>query len=37
MEDVAAVLEAEGVASFAASFDDLMGTLATKAAELTGR
>ena len=36
MEDVAAVLEAEGVASFAASFDDLMDSLATKAAQLTG-
>jgi len=37
MEEVAAVLEAEGVASFAASFDDLMQSLATKAADLTGR
>ena len=37
MEDVAAVLEAEGVASFAASFDDLMQSLATKAAKLAGR
>lgn len=35
MEDVAAVLEAEGVASFAASFDDLMDSLAAKAAKLT--
>jgi transaldolase len=37
MEDVAAVLETEGVASFAASFDDLMASLTTKAAELTAR
>jgi transaldolase len=37
MEDVAAVLETEGVASFAASFDDLMDSLTKKAAELTGR
>ena len=37
MEDVAAVLETEGVASFAASFDDLMASLTKKAAELTGR
>ena len=37
MEDVAAVLESEGVASFAASFDDLMASLTKKAAELTGR
>jgi transaldolase len=37
MEDVAAVLEAEGVASFAASFDDLMASLATKAADLASR
>jgi transaldolase len=37
MEEVAEVLEAEGVASFAASFDDLMDSLAAKAAELTGR
>jgi len=37
MEDVAAVLESEGVASFAASFDDLMDSLTKKAAELTGR
>ena len=36
MEDVAQVLEAEGVASFAASFDDLMDSLAKKAAALTG-
>ena len=34
MEDVAGVLEAEGVASFAASFDDLMDTLAAKAKQL---
>ncbi|HVC66611.1 MAG TPA: transaldolase [Acidimicrobiales bacterium] len=34
MEDVAAVLETEGVASFAASFDDLMATLSTKAEAL---
>ena len=31
MEDVAGVLESEGVASFAASFDDLMDTLRAKA------
>ena len=37
MEDVAQVLETEGVASFAASFDDLMDSLAKKAAELAGR
>jgi transaldolase len=37
MEDVAAVLETEGVASFAASFDDLMDSLTKKAAELAGR
>ena len=37
MEDVAAVLEAEGVASFASSFDDLMASLTKKATELTGR
>jgi len=34
MEEVAAVLESEGVASFASSFDDLMATLEAKAAEL---
>ena len=34
MEDVAGVLETEGVASFAASFDDLMATLAAKATAL---
>jgi len=37
MEDVAGVLETEGVASFAASFDDLMASLTTKAGELAGR
>ena len=37
MEDVAAVLETEGVASFAASFDDLMDSLTKKAVELSGR
>ena len=37
MEDVAGVLETEGVASFAASFDDLMAPLTTKAGELAGR
>jgi transaldolase len=36
MEDVAATLEAEGVASFAASFDDLMRSLNDKAAALAG-
>ena len=36
MEDVAGVLETEGVASFAASFDDLMASLQDKAAELAG-
>ena len=36
MEDVAATLETEGVASFAASFDDLMGSLTDKAAALAG-
>jgi transaldolase len=35
MEDVAGVLENEGVASFAASFDDLMESLTAKAAVLT--
>jgi len=34
MEDVAGVLESEGVASFAASFDDLMATLEAKATTL---
>jgi len=37
MEDVAGTLEAEGVASFAASFDDLMTSLTDKAASLTAR
>ena len=37
MEDVAAVLETEGVASFAASFDDLIEALTKKAAELAAR
>jgi transaldolase len=37
MEDVAGVLETEGVASFAASFDDLMASLTQKAAELAAR
>ena len=36
MEDVAATLETEGVASFAASFDDLMTSLTDKAAALAG-
>ena len=36
MEEVAAVLETEGVASFAASFDELMDSLTKKAAQLTG-
>ncbi len=36
MEDVAQVLEREGVASFAASFDDLMDTLRSKADALRG-
>ncbi len=36
MEDVAATLETEGVASFAASFDDLMASLTDKAAALAG-
>jgi transaldolase len=35
--DVAATLEAEGVASFAASFDDLLATLDKKAASLAAR
>jgi transaldolase len=35
MEEVAGVLESEGVASFAASFDDLMQSLTDKAAALT--
>ena len=37
MEDVAGVLETEGVASFAASFDDLMKSLTAKADVLTAR
>ncbi len=36
MEEVAGVLETEGVASFAASFDDLMDSLEKKAATLAG-
>jgi transaldolase len=36
MEDVANVLEAEGVASFAKSFDELMQSLSDKANALTG-
>ena len=36
MADVAATLEHEGVASFAKSFDELMQTLADKAAPLSG-
>jgi transaldolase len=36
MDDVAAVLEREGVASFEKSFDELLATLEAKAAELTG-
>ena len=35
MTDVGRTLEEEGVASFAKSFDELMGTLGEKAAELT--
>ena len=34
MDDLAAKLEREGVASFQASFDELLAALATKAAEL---
>ena len=37
MEDVAQVLEAEGVASFAKSFDELMQSLSDKATELATR
>jgi len=37
MEDVAATLEAEGVASFAKSFDELMQSLSDKANALGGR
>ena len=36
MDDVAAVLEREGVASFAASFDDLIATLTDSAERLRG-
>lgn len=36
MDDVGRTLEQEGVASFAKSFDELMGSLSDKAAELTG-
>jgi transaldolase len=36
MDDVAELLEREGVASFEKSFDELLGTLEAKAAELTG-
>jgi transaldolase len=36
MEDVAQTLEAEGVASFAKSFDELMQSLSDKANELSG-
>ena len=36
MDDVAEVLEREGVASFEKSFDELLATLEAKAAELTG-
>ena len=35
MDDVAAQLEREGVASFAAAFDELIAALDTKAATLT--
>ena len=34
MDDVAKTLEAEGVASFAKSFEELLSALSTKAAEL---
>jgi transaldolase len=37
MEDVAQVLEAEGVASFAKSFDELMQSLSDKANVLADR
>jgi transaldolase len=37
MEDVADTLEREGVASFGASFDDLVASLERKAAQLTGQ
>ena len=33
MDDVAEVLEREGVASFAKSFDDLLATLASRVSE----
>ena len=36
MEDVAEVLESEGVASFAKSFDELMQSLTDKANALAG-
>jgi transaldolase len=36
MDDVAEVLEREGVASFEKSFDELLGTLEAKSAELAG-
>ena len=36
LTDVAAVLEAEGVATFEKSYDELLGALETKAAELRG-
>ena len=36
MDDVAATLEREGVASFEKSFDELLDTLQAKSAELTG-
>jgi transaldolase len=37
LDDVSRVLEDQGVASFAKSFDELMTSLATKAEDLTGR
>jgi transaldolase len=37
LDDVSRVLEDQGVASFAKSFDELMTTLAAKAEDLTGR
>ena len=37
MEEVAVVLESEGVASFAKSFDELMQSLADKANQLSGK
>jgi transaldolase len=36
MDDVAATLEREGVASFEKSFDELLDTLQAKSAELAG-